>query len=141
MKDKSLQNIIEKYENGDSSINEEKILHNHIDESDQSLKSWSRFIKNHKTEVPEKFNERLWEKFESKTKSTRKLFIGAISIAASILLVLALYINNHKSQHELSYEEKVALLNQAREMLYHEDDIAQQDIIYEDDIIIIFTDK
>lgn len=141
MKDENLKNLIDKYENGQSSLNEEKILHDQTDEINPEMKPWSEFVNNHKAKVPEEFNEELWEKFEPKTNTTRKLFISIASVAATVLLIVTLYFNFNSNQQELSYEEKEALLNQAKDMLFNEDHLAQQDIIYEDETIIIYTTK
>lgn len=139
MKDKPIEQLIEKYESGLSSKEDELYLIEHLDESTHELNPWFQFVKHHKTKTSENFNEELWESFENKTQSKRKLILGMLTAAASVLLFLALFLGNNK-QETLSYEEKAALLNQAKNMLTKQKQgIAQQDIIYEDQNIIIYT--
>jgi hypothetical protein len=139
MKDKNIKHLIDKYETGYSSLDEEKTILTSVEEPDSELNPWFKFVKRKKTQSPEQFNEELWKKFEPKTNSTRKLLIGTISAAASVLLVLSLYFNNSDSQQKMSYEEKAALLNEAIEMASNQEDkIVNQDIIYEDNTIIIY---
>ena len=139
MKDKNIEKLIKRYESGHSSINDEQYLINHFDKSNHDMHSWFDFIKRNKTQTPENFSEDLWEKFEDKTQSNRKLIIGVLTAAASVILFLTIYLGNDKSTI-LSYEEKVALLNQVKEMVSEkEQDIATQDILYEDQNIIIYT--
>jgi hypothetical protein len=74
MKDENFKNLIDKYDAGHSSIQEEKLLHNNINEKDTAMKAWSTFVQNHKIETPKNFNEQLWEEFEPKTNSKRGCF-------------------------------------------------------------------
>jgi hypothetical protein len=141
MKDKSFKSLIDKYENGFSSIDDEKILNDQLIDSDDALHSWSEFIKEHKATAPKDFKEDLWKKFEPKTNSSRKLALGFISIAASVLVFLTLFFNNNNSSQEMTYQDKAALLNQAKEMLFDQDVVVQKNIIYEDNTIIIYTSK
>jgi hypothetical protein len=63
-------------------------------------------------------------------------------VAASVLLIMMLYLSDfYQPQQIQSYEEKVALLNEAKEMLFNQKNIAQQNIIYEDHTIIIYIDE
>lgn len=139
MKDKLIEKLIKKYESGHSSAEDEQYLMNHTNKSNPAMSAWFRFVKQCKTKTPENFNEELWNTFEGKTQSNLKLIVGVLTTAASVLLFLALYFGNNK-QDTLSYEEKAALLNQAKNMLSEQkQNIANQDIIYEDQNIIIYT--
>lgn len=139
MKGNHIEKLVEKYESGESTTKEEKYLTEHIDEASPEIKSWFQFIKQHKTNAPDDLNEKLWEKFESKTNTNRKLVITVLSMAASVVLVVSLFFFNTQN-NELSYEEKEMILKQAIEMTHdNEQDIANQDIIYEDQYIIIYT--
>jgi 23S rRNA-/tRNA-specific pseudouridylate synthase len=103
------------------------------------VSSWLKFLKHHKTEAPVDFNEDLWKKFEGKTQSYRKLIITTLSIAASVLLFIA-FTYSYSEKDNLSYEEKEALLKQSLELFSeNEENIANQDILYEDESIIIYT--
>jgi GTP-binding protein EngB required for normal cell division len=139
MKDKNIKTLIDKYEAGQSSIDEEKIIIDAVKDSNSNDNQWFKFLKQQSTKVPVDFNEKLWEKFDDKTQSKRKLIISILSTAAAVLLFATLYFGGNQ-QEGMSYKEKAALLNQAIEMTSNqEQDIAKQDILYEDQTIIIYT--
>ena len=139
MKEDEIERLIEKYKEGNSTLNEEQFLFDHIKNSELSLEAWSTFIKNNKKETPNNFNDTLWESFQNKKIGKRKKFVGIISAAASVILLISLYIASPK-QKELSYSEKEYLLNQALNMVSNsESSEIQQSVIYENDMIIIYT--
>ncbi len=139
MKEDEIERLIEKYKEGNSTLNEEQFLFDHIKNSDPSLEAWSTFVKNNKKETPNNFNDTLWESFQNKKIEKRKRFVGIISAAASVILLISLYIASPK-QKEVSYSEKEDLLNQALNMVSNsEPSEIQQSIIYENEMIIIYT--
>lgn len=139
MKEDEIERLIEKYKEGNSTLNEEQFLFEHIKSSEPSLEVWSTFIKNNKKETPNNFNDTLWESFQNKKIGKRKRFVGVISAAASVILLISLYIVSPK-QKEVSYSEKEDLLNQALNMVSNsEPSKIQQSIIYENEMIIIYT--
>ena len=139
MKDSTYKDLLDKYESGQSSISEEDYLHEHMSKTDPVLKPWSQFVKSHKTHASAEFNEQLWEKFDEKTRSTRKLWISVLSVAASVLLVLTLYLSYSDQPQKLSYEEKAKFLEETKAMLSDQkNSIFEQNILYEDDTIIIY---
>jgi len=140
MKDKRFKDLIAKYQEAQSSTAEERLLRERIDKSDPAMHSWSKFVNAHKAKAPEQFTDKQWEKFDKHTASTRKLVMSIVSVAASILVLVTLYLSFSDPQDELSYEEKASLLKQAKNMLPEQNqEIATQDIIYEDHSIIIYT--
>tara|TARA_B110000914_G_scaffold218209_1_gene225239 strand:+ start:427 stop:852 length:426 start_codon:yes stop_codon:yes gene_type:complete len=139
MKENEIERLIEKYKEGNSTLNEEQFLFDHIKNSEPSLEVWSTFVKNNKKETPNNFNDTLWESFQNKKIGKRKRFVGVISVAASVILLISLYITSPK-QKEVSYSEKEDLLNQALNMVSNsEPSEIQQSIIYENEMIIIYT--
>lgn len=139
MKEDEIEILIEKYKEGNSTLNEEQFLFDHIKNSEPSLEAWSTFVKNNKKETPNNFNDTLWESFQNKKIGKRKKFVRIISAAASIIVLISLYIFSPK-QKELSYSEKEDLLNQALNMVSNSvPSEIQQSIIYENDMIIIYT--
>ncbi|NMH89618.1 hypothetical protein [Flavivirga algicola] len=139
MEEDKIERLIEKYKEGNSTLNEEQFLFDHVKNSELSLEAWSTFVKNNKREVPKNFNDTLWESFQNKKIGKRKRFIGIMSAAASVILLISLLIASPK-QKELSYSEKEDLLNQALNMMSNsEPSETQQRIIYENEMIIIYT--
>ena len=136
MKEIEFEKLVEKYNEGDSSLKEEQLLFNNAKNSEHSLEAWSTFVKNNKKEIPKDFNETLWESFQNKKIRKRKIFIGIMSAAASILLLISLFITTPK-QKELNYSEKEVLLNQAINMVSNSE--IKKNIFYEDDMIVIYT--
>ena len=136
MKEIEFEKLVEKYNEGDSSLKEEQLLFNNAKNSEHSLEAWSTFVKNNKKEIPKDFNETLWESFQNKKIRKRKIFIGIMSAAASVLLLISLFITTPK-QKELNYSEKEVLLNQAINMVSNSE--IKKNIFYEDDMIIIYT--
>lgn len=139
MKEDEIKRLIEKYKEGNTTLNEEQFLFNHTKDSELSLEVWSNFIKNNKKETPTNFNATLWESFQNKKIGKRKRFVRIISAAASVILLISFYIASPK-QKELSYSKKEDLLNQALNMVSNSElSETQQNIIYENEIVIIYT--
>ena len=139
MKEEKIERLIEKYKEGNSTLNEEQFLFDHVKDSELSLEAWFTFVKNNKRVTPNNFNDTLWESFQNKKIGKRKRFVRIISAAASVILLISIYIAYPK-QKELSYSEKEDLLNQALNLVSNSDltDI-RQNIIYENDMVIIYT--
>jgi len=139
MKEDEIERLIKKYNEGNSTLNEEQILFDNTKNSKPSLEAWSTFAKKNKIETPKGFNDTLWESFQNKKIRKRKVYVGIIAAAASVLLLISLYIVNPK-QKELDYSEKQALLNQALNMVSNSGLVEiQERIIYENEMIIIYT--
>ena len=137
MKDKEIEQLIEKYEAGDSSLQEEQFLFDNAENS--KIEAWSAFAQRNKVEAPNHFNDNLWESFQKRTIKKRRFKIRIISAAASIILIIALSVGN-LGEKELTYNEKADLLAQALSMFPDtEQEVAQKSIIYEDDIVVIYA--
>ena len=139
MKEDEINKLIEKYKEGESTLDEEQFLLDHVDESEPSLKLWSSYVNNTKIQVPEHFNDSLWKSFEKRKAKKRKVFVTGIMAAASILLLIPLLLTQSTNK-ELDYAEKEALLHQALMMVSDSNtNETQQNIIYENEMIIIYT--
>lgn len=139
MKEDRIERLIEKYNQGSSTLNEEQFLFDNAKNLEPSLEAWSTFVKNNKLEAPENFNDILWESFLNKKIRKRKIFVGIMSAAASVILLISLFIANVE-QKKFNYSEKEALLNQAIDMVSNLDlSETPKSILYEDDMIIVFT--
>ncbi|MGY8910284.1 MAG: hypothetical protein ACKVIG_10540 [Flavobacteriales bacterium] len=139
MKEETIKNRIEKYKNGETSLKEEKRLFDEVDENESEIKILAGFIEENKIETPYNLNDKLWNSFEKKTAKKNRFKIGIFSAAASILLLVSLYFG-FLNENELSYNEKEALLNEAKSM-FSDAEVKQtiHNIIIETDFIIVYT--
>jgi hypothetical protein len=139
MKEDEIERLIEKYKEGNSTLNEEQFLFDNAKNSKPSLEAWSTFVKNNKIETPKNFNDILWESFQNKKIRKSKRLLGIISVAASVILLISFFIANLE-QKELNYSEKETLLNQVINMAASSGlKEIQQSIIYENEMVIIYT--
>ena len=139
MEEDKIDDIIKKYEEGNSTLTEEQFLFDNSTNTESSLEKWSVFVKSNKVEIPKDFNNTLWDSFENKKNNKRKILIRTLSAAASIIILISIFIGYPK-QKELDYAEKKALLNEAIQMASNSGtEEIEQNIIYENDIIIIYT--
>jgi len=137
MKEENIKNLITKYKLGSSSLKEEALLFDNVDDSETAIKAVATFVKKNKKVAPDNFNNDLWKSFDKKTTQKNRFKIGLISAAASILLISTLYINNI-SDNGLSYGEKEALLNEAKNM-FTEQEVQPISVLIESDLIIVYT--
>ena len=141
MKEDKTKVLLKKYKEGYTTLDDEQFLLDKTSGITPSLDEWSTFVKNNKIETPHNFNEKLWESFQNKKNRKRKVFVGIMSAAASLLLFITFIITNQK-QEELNYSEKEALLSLAKEMVSNSDSTDnEKNIIYENDMVIIYTTK
>lgn len=139
MNEKEIEKLTKKHEAESSTLHEEQFLFDNVENSHSIGEAWTTFVKRNRIEAPEDFNDKLWKSFEKRTVRKHRFKIRIISVAASIILIIALSIGNF-GQKELSYNEKEVLLNQALGMFAEpEQEIAQESILYEDEIIIIYA--
>lgn len=141
MKDSNTERLVKKYKEGQSTLNEEQLLFKNTENLEPSIDAWSSFVKNNKKETPKEFNADLWKSFQKRTNKKRKLFVGILSAAASVVVLMALFLGNPK-QDQLNYVEKEAMLSLAKKMVSNSNaSEAEERIIYENDIVIIYTSK
>lgn len=139
MKEEPIKSLIEKYEAGTSTLEEEQFLFENADNSEATLQTWATFVTHNKIAVPDNLNTTLWDSFQKKKKKIRSIKIGVMSAAASVLLLISLFIYKPE-QKKLSYHEKEILLNEALNMITDTTPIeSKQRIIYEDDLITIYS--
>jgi hypothetical protein len=139
MKEETMNRLIEKYKNGETSLQEEETLFKHVKEDQTALKILGNFRINNQIKTPHNLNERLWESFDKKKGKNNSFKIGFFSVAASIVLLVSLYVGN-LNRNKLSNGEKQALLNEAKNMfLEAEVHKTAQYIILESDLIVVYT--
>lgn len=133
MKEENINNLIEKYRSGTTSLEEEQFLLENVNKLDAAIEASSVFIKMNKKEIPDNFNDKLWDSFEPKIKTKHKysykIFGAVASVAIFVTLAFYTFSNN-----EQSIEEKEFLLNEAKNMF-----VNNENIIFEDELIIVYT--
>lgn len=108
---------------------------------ESSFEKWSTFKKHNTIKTPENFNDTLWTSFEKKKLRSQKIQLKIIYAAAAIVCAILLYVSTYKPK-ELTYSEKEQLLDKAKNMLSNfEQKNTLKHIIYENDMIIIYTTK
>ena len=139
MKDQEIERLIKKYYQGETTLEEEQHLYAHSEHTETSLDRWSTFVKKNAVTIPDHLNDTLWERFEAKTTNSRRRWISSITAAASVLLLISLFVDFLK-EDKLTYAQKESLLNEALNMFPDEEiSETQQDIIYENEMIILYT--
>ena len=133
-----IEELIKKYEVGASTLSEEQFLINNADNLNPTIKPWFKFIKLNKRKAPQGLKDSLWESIQTKRIKKRRLTIGIMSAAASVIILLSITFFGYEKQ---SYNEKEALLSEALSMFENTDHQVheEQNIIYEDEMIIIYT--
>ena len=133
------EDLIEKYEQGESTLTEEQIIFDNAESLANESQAWFKFIQLNKKKAPKGLQDSIWESIHKKRIINHRLRVVMLSAAASILLLLSLTIYKPFGNIQ-SYNEKEALLNQALSMFADpEQKITKENIIYEDEIIIIYA--
>lgn len=138
MKEEPIKNLIKKYNLGKTTLKEEKELFESDAITNESFRKLFNFIKNNKKQAPDNFNENLWNSFEKKTTKPNRFKIGLLATAASIALIVSLYISN-TNQNELSYSEKEALLNEAKSMFAATNEVEAYQVLFENELVVVYT--
>lgn len=138
MKKEFIKEIFEKYKNGQTSLEEEQFLFRNSADVNFPLANWITSEKNNKKELPKNFNERLWESFDKKTQSKNKTLKRVFIAAASITLFFNIYIKNQKNKTQSNWEKEV-LLMEAKSMFLEIEENVNEEIIFEDDLIVLYT--
>jgi hypothetical protein len=139
MKEETMNRLIEKYKNGETSLEEEEKLFYNVNEDELEIKALADFIHNHQIKTPQNLNEKLWKSFDEKKVKKNNFKITFFSVAASIVLIVSLYVGN-LDRNKLSNGEKQALLNEAKNMFVDvEVPKTVHHIILESDLIVLYT--
>lgn len=138
MNKSKFEDLIEKYEQGESSLSEEKNIFDNAESIDSESQAWFKFIQINKKKAPEGLQDSIWESIHKKRIINRRLKVGVLSAAASIILLLSIMIYKPFGNIQ-SYKEKEALLNEALGMFENKNTTLELRSIYEDDMIIIYA--
>lgn len=143
MNQEETNKLLKLYEQGRTSSEQESDLLKILGESKAEKNLWFNFLRKQKKNTPKNLEEQIWSAIQLREKKKSRYIIRAISIAASIaLLISVLWITNPLKPKEMSYEEKAAVLKEALAMISLTDEAENnKEIIYEDDLLIIYSEK
>lgn len=141
MNREKLVELLERYEQGLSSREEENILMKHAGLSHKAAGAWFKFLKHQKRIASDDLEMRVQDAIKSFEKGKIR-FIKRISLAAAsaALLVSILFISLPWQDRAMSYEEKAAVLQEALSLLEEGRQEPGKKVIYEDSLIIIYTE-
>lgn len=132
------EGLIEKYEQGESTLPEEQIIFDNAESIANESQAWFKFIQFNKKKAPEGLQDSIWESINKKRIVNHRLRVGMLSAAASILLLLSIMIYKPFGNIQ-SYKKKEALLNEALSMFENKKTEPELKSVYEDDMIIIYA--
>ncbi len=138
MNKRKFEDLIEKYEQGESTLHEEQIIFDNAESIANESQAWFKFIQLNKKKVPEGLQDSIWESIHKKRIVNHRLRVGMLSAAASILLLLSITIYKPFGNIQ-SYKKKEALLNEALSMFENKKTKPELKSVYEDDMIIIYA--
>ena len=143
MNKEKLNEQLELYEQGQTSLKEEAELLDNLGDSGSKKFVWFRFLKQRKETIPSDLEKQVWDKIQSGEKNKSNKLLRILAVAASIALIVSvLSIPNPFKGREMSHDEKAAVLKEAFNMISSaKQPQGNQEIIYEDDILIIYTEK
>ncbi|GEO20528.1 hypothetical protein [Cyclobacterium qasimii] len=136
-----IKKLMEKYAAGHSTLEEEELLIKNSTDNESIETQWFKYVKGKKQNPKTGFNDKIWEAIKKKEKKrlTRKLIIGGMSIAASLLFLL-FYLRPAPIPETKSLAEKEALLKEALAMFENNTiKTNNKKVLYEDEIIIIYS--
>ncbi len=128
-----LDKLIEKYKAAETSLEEEAYLKENA--KDLESQTWFDYLKKSKIQVDSKLKDDIWQTIYKRRNNNRlKIFSAAAAIAFIVLFSISYF-----KPREQSFEEKVALLQEAKAMFSNE--LPPYNVIYEDELVIIYTEQ
>ncbi len=138
MKKEHIEDIFEKYKNGQTSLEEEQFLIKNSSNLNFPLSNWIAFEKENKIEMPENFNEKLWHSFDERTQPKNRIVKRILIAAASAVLFFTLY-NKNQQENTQALWEKEALLLEAKSMFSEIEQTTNHEIIFDSDLITVYA--
>ena len=138
MKEEHINHLISKYKAGETSKQEELYLQHHSENLEHEQKDMFKYIHEHKTHAPSNFNEDQWKIFQLRQKQRKINRYSIISVAASLIVVVTLFLMKPAGK-EMDITEKQAKLNEALQLIDNTQQVNENDILYEDELVIIYT--
>jgi hypothetical protein len=142
MKKETIKSLTHKYKQGETSKEEENFLIENAKISDKSIHSWLAPLKSNKEQIESQKGKISWDSFENKIEKKRKFKFGLVIAAAASFALIATLSLGTPTENELSYAEKELLLNEALNMYKSKEVVLKSEqILYEDDMVIIYTNN
>lgn len=128
--------LMEKYLEGTSSLEEERQLLINNETPTSQKNPWLDYISLQKTAVPDDLSETLWNDFQTKLNRSRNV---VATIVALLLISCVSFIMFYQSYRTAEYQMKAQLLQEAKLLLSEtEDQSEDQEIYYQDDLVTIY---
>ena len=141
MKKEQTENIKKLYEQGLSSREEEEYLLKCLANSKVGPDVWFRYINHHKKQIPENLEDDIWTSIQTNKKKKKTLFVKISAAAASVLLILSFVFLNPLELRKMNEIEKNSALEEAFSLISESEQVsAMREILYEDDILIIYSE-
>lgn len=138
MSKERLDDLMKKFEAGESTLSEDSVLFDRVNKSDSAFGLWANFCNEKKLKPTVDFKDSVWEAIHSREARKRKIRTRVMMAAVFVVLLVSLSI---VKINKINYEKKKALLKEALTML-EKNTPAQNNIniIFEDDMVIIYTE-
>ena len=142
MNREQVDELLKKYEQGLASQEEMDLLMEQFEDSRNGPGAWFNYLRLHKRTAPENFNSQVWSAIQSQEKKKNRKIIWIFSAAACLAILISLIFISPslRNQKEMSYEEKATKLEEALSLITENKKQAPRKIIYEDEIILIYTE-
>lgn len=140
MNEEIYKRILDKYLEGEASLEEEDQLLQNSNLGDSSLQDWFAFVSKNRHPAPVGFNDYLWDSFESKINRRSNRWKWTIIIVACICLLIVVA-TIFSVQDKQSYAMKEQRLNEALAMFqnYDQKEVAH-DVLYENEMIVLYME-
>jgi len=141
MKGEQKDKLLESYRQGKSSLEEEKMLREGNRDINAPEAEWLRFADQNRKEAPFNLEKEIIHALKKTRGAKRRLYTLLSSSAAIVIIVVSLTLLKPWKRTEMEYERKVALYQEALEMVESaEPESINKEILYEDEIIIIYLE-
>ena len=142
MNREQVDELLEKYEQGLASQEEMDLLMEQFEDSRTGPGVWFNYLRLQKRKAPENLQNQVWSAIQTQEKKKTRKITLFISAAASLVILISLIILSPslRNQKEMSYDEKAAKLEEALSLISENNEQADRKIIYEDEIIVIYTE-
>ena len=138
MKSSAKDDLMRKYLAGESTLEEEEKLFNPGDQR-TGIEAWSTYVNQNRKKTPAGLADSIWANIKARDRRKQRFLVGLYGIAASVALCIAVLVYKTDNKNT-DYAEKEALLNEALSLLSKEPNPdGNQRIIYEDDMVIIYS--
>lgn len=131
--------LLKKYLEAESSLEEEKALFNRANQEPE-LAAWASYVRERKKQAPAHLRGAVWQAIQRRRRKKQRLLMRLSGLAAAVALLVSLFIYDANIR-QMELREKAALLEEALALFPDEKPSApQQQVIYEDGLIVIYAE-